>query len=90
MNGTLTWSDKLGYVSVPPREDRAIVRIAGEYAQECIVESGADAGWFLLFTEENVETSENAEFIYDSNSIQLFRFNGEEVSYGTYDIEFLS
>jgi hypothetical protein len=59
----------------------------GEYERTMHVEDGNEAGWYLLWNWHNTE-ADDAEFIYDSNSIQLFTVNGDEIAYGTYEIEF--
>lgn len=65
----------------------ATLRLQGEYTRKMHVEHGNDAGWYLLWNWHNTD-ADDCEFIYDSNAIQLFRNDGEEVAYGTYEIEF--
>lgn len=62
----------------------ATLRIVGEYERTMDVVPGTDDGWFVLYDQENTE--DEGEFVYDSNSITLFR-DGHEVAYQTYQIE---
>jgi hypothetical protein len=64
--------------------DTATLRILGEYERTMDVVPGTDDGWFILFDTENTE--DEGEFVYDSNSITLFR-DGHEVDYRLYQID---
>jgi hypothetical protein len=65
---------------------KAVVQIAGEWTTTCQIEDGIDAGWYLLYAEG---TDDEPAFIYHSNPGYLVRGNGEEVAYGTYNIDWI-